>query len=55
MLVGKTLLEVRALAVVHWSDDGWRIPRDAETSETGPGMHVADLPTAGPRAGATID
>lgn len=32
-------------ALVHWTFDGWRTARDTETSGTGLGTHVADLPS----------
>ncbi len=38
-------LEVLAPAVVHWSVDGWLTVQDAETQNTGLGVHYADLPT----------
>ena len=43
---GRTLrLVLLAAATVHWSADGWRTARDAESRDTGLGVHVADLPT----------
>jgi glucoamylase len=42
-----TLLRIEVLdgAVVHWSADDWRTASDAETRDTGIGLHVVDLPT----------
>ncbi len=39
-------IETLAPAVIHWSDDDWRTPRDTGTRDTGLGIHVADLTTA---------
>jgi glucoamylase len=45
---GTTLrIEVLAVAVVHWSADGWQTAHDTETRDTGLGIHIADLPTEG--------
>jgi glucoamylase len=55
MPVGKTLrIEVLAPAVIHWSPDGWHTGRNAETRDTGLGMHVADLPTDDSPTGTEI-
>ena len=44
---GKNLrLSVLAQARVHWSVDGWKTTQDVETTDTGLGLHVADLPTS---------
>lgn len=52
---GQTLrVEVLAPAVVHWSADDWRTPQDTPTRDTGLGVFVADLPTAGLPAGKTV-
>jgi len=32
-------------ALVHWSFDGWQTSMDTDTSNTGLGTHVADLPS----------
>ncbi len=43
---GRTLrVEVLSRAVVHWSPDGWQKTLDAETKDTGLGLHYVDLPT----------
>jgi glucoamylase len=56
MTAGKTLrLETLAPAEVHWGIDGWREVRDQPTRDTGLGVHVADLPTAGLPDGALVD
>jgi len=53
---GDTLrVELLAPAVVHWSADGWRTARDAETRETGLGVFYADLPLAGLPDGARVE
>jgi glucoamylase len=36
-------VEVLAPAVVHWSTDGGKTPRETPTRDTGLGVHVADL------------
>jgi len=44
---GKVLrIETSAPAVIHWSTDEWTTAQDANTRDTGLGIHVADLPTA---------
>ena len=49
---GKILrFEVLAPAIVHWSADEWQTVHDTGTRDTGFGIHVADLPTAGLSAG----
>ena len=43
---GKKLrLILTAPSLVHWSFDNWRSAQDTETSDTGLGTHVADLPS----------
>jgi glucoamylase len=43
---GKKLrLEFLSPAMVHWSIDGWKTSHDANTRDTGLGIHAADLPT----------
>jgi glucoamylase len=52
---GKTLrISLPAPALVHWSFDGWRTVHDAETADTGLGLHAADLPTACLTGGTSI-
>jgi glucoamylase len=41
-------------ALVHWSDDGWRTTHDSNTSSTGVGIHIADLPTSTLESGRTV-
>ena len=49
-------VEVLAPAVVHWGRDGWKKTREVRTRDTGLGVHVADLDTAGlPRRGGRIE
>jgi glucoamylase len=55
MPTGKALrIEVVAPAVVHWSPDGWQTSHDAQTRDTGLGMHVVNLPTDNLPAGTTL-
>jgi glucoamylase len=43
---GKTLrLHTLSPAQVRWSTDNWQTHHDSATSDTGLGIHVADLPT----------
>jgi glucoamylase len=51
-----TLLRIEVLerAVVHWSADEWRTAADAETRDTGLGLHVVDLPTRDLPAGRRV-
>jgi len=52
---GNTLrVEVLAPAVIRWSPDGWHTVREAGTEDTGLGVYVADLGTAGLEAGAEV-
>ena len=48
-------VETLAPAVVHWSVDGWRSPRDTETRDTTLGVHVADLATGELSSGDCVD
>jgi glucoamylase len=55
MAVGRILrIEVLAPVVVHWSSDGWQTSHDANTVDTGLGMHVVDLPTDDLLAGTEL-
>lgn len=47
-------VEVHVPALVHWSADGWNTTHDDETSDTGLGIHVADLKTAELEPGTMI-
>ena len=52
---GKKLrLVLPAPAVVHWSFDNWQTPQDFNTSDTGLGTYVADLPADRLPAGSEI-
>jgi glucoamylase len=52
---GKQLrVETLAPCRVHWSPDGWRTVHDQDSVETGLGVHVVDLPTAGLPAAAEV-
>ena len=53
--VGRVLrLDLPAPALVHWSTDGWHTRQDVQTSDTGLGIHSAELPTDGLLPGHTI-
>ena len=57
--MGKILrIELLARARVRWSSDGWQTVHEADTRDTGLGLHIADLPTAalpsGSEAGFTF-
>jgi hypothetical protein len=47
-------IEVFAPAVVHWSADGWKTVNETRTRDTGRGVHVAELNTAGLHPGASV-
>jgi glucoamylase len=38
-------IQVLAKARIHWSDDGWKTTHDTETTDSGIGIHYADLKT----------
>jgi glucoamylase len=55
LVPGKLLrVEVLAPAVVHWTSDDWKTTADANTTDTGLGLHIADLPTNQLPAGRTV-
>ena len=46
--VGRVLrLDLTEPALVHWSADGWQTRTDAQTRDTGLGIHTADIPSEG--------
>jgi glucoamylase len=47
-------LALKASARVHWGVNNWNEVRDVETSDTGLGVHVVDLPVTALAAGETI-
>ncbi len=47
-------VELTQPGTVHWSDDGWASPQEAPTTDTGLGIHVADLPTTALPPGGSI-
>jgi glucoamylase len=47
-------LEVLAPARIRYSFDGWGSPHEIETTDTGLGLHKADLPTAELSPGAEV-
>lgn len=47
-------VETLAPAVVHWSADEWATVHDTPTTDTGLGIHHADLPTHDVPRGRTI-
>ena len=52
---GKLLrVELLAPALIHWSADGWRTVQDVRTTDSGLGIHFADLPTDQLSAGHII-
>jgi glucoamylase len=52
---GRTLrIELLEPALVHWSDDDWQTPQDTETSDTGLGVHVADIPVEHLAPGSSV-
>jgi glucoamylase len=52
---GRTLrIEEMAPATVRWSSDGWKTSQEAQTRDTGLGVHVADLPTIDLQAGTDV-
>jgi glucoamylase len=55
MAAGKFLrVEVLAPAVVHWTSDDWQRTVDAQTTDTGLGLHVVDLPTTKVAKGCSV-
>jgi glucoamylase len=42
-------------ACIRWTDDGWGRFTDSDTTDTGMGLHVLELPTAALSPGAHID
>src|SRR5581483_780083 len=48
-------VETLAMALVHWSVDGWRTVRDTASHDTTLGVHVVDLPTADLRRGDRVN
>jgi glucoamylase len=40
---------------IHWGLDGWQLPQDTESRDTGLGLHVAELDTKTLQAGQHID
>lgn len=52
---GKILtIVLGAPACVHWGVNGWKAVKDADTRDTGLGLHLADLPVAALSAGETV-
>lgn len=52
---GRSLrLETLAPALVHWTADAWQTTADTATVDTGLGVHLVDLPTAGLAPGETV-
>ena len=47
-------IELPAAASVHWSADDWQTTRDTPTRDSGFGVHIADLDTAGILAGGGV-
>jgi len=52
---GKTLrIETRNPAVVHWTADNWANQHEAQTADTGLGVHYVDLPVDQVSSGETL-
>jgi glucoamylase len=52
---GKTLrIEVLQPARIHWSTNDWKDSQDMDTSDTGLGVYIADLPSKDLASGAEI-
>jgi glucoamylase len=47
-------IALKAPARVHWGVNGWKDTKDIETTDTGIGVHVADLTVARLAAGAIV-
>jgi glucoamylase len=47
-------VELLASATIHWGVDDWQQIGDAETRDTGLGVHIADLPTQNLAAGTRV-
>jgi glucoamylase len=55
MPAGRILrIEALSCAVVHWSPDSWQKVMDAETKDTGLGLHYIDLPTEKISSGSIV-
>ena len=55
MPCGKILrLVLLAPAMAHWSVDDWKTAQDNNSTDTGLGVHIIDLPTAKLPVGQTI-
>jgi glucoamylase len=55
MPAGRILrIEALSCAVVHWSPNGWQKVMDAETKDTGLGLHYIDLPTEKISSGSIV-
>lgn len=55
MAIGKILrVETLEPAAIRWSPDAWRTTHDIETSDTGLGVFLADLPTTDFAAGTAV-
>jgi glucoamylase len=50
----KLRVEARAAATVRWTANGWKQGHEAEASDTGLGLFVAELPTEGVEAGGAV-
>jgi glucoamylase len=52
---GKLLrIETLSAASIRWSGDGWKTLADVTARDSGLGIYVADLPTAGLREGSQV-
>ncbi len=48
-------IETHAAATLRWTSDGWQSWSDCDSTDTGMGIHVTDLPTAALAAGTHIE
>jgi glucoamylase len=56
LCAGRTLrVEVLSPAIVRWSVDGWQTVHNTHTTDSGLGIHVADLTTARLTTGTTVE
>ena len=52
---GKVLrLQMLSPATIHWSTDNWQTVQNAATSDTGRGVHLADLATESLKSGSKV-
>ncbi len=47
-------IELPVAADLHWSSDGWEVVQDTPVAQAGPGLFVAELPTAALAPGSDV-